>query len=317
MGTMGTVFAGIDVGKDKLDIHLLDGEHGTGQAVSLARERDGLQSLSERLQRERPAGIVLEASGGYESPVARQLLADGLPAAVVNPKRVRSFAEGLGQLAKTDRLDARVLARFARDAEPRSTRLMSEDERAVADLRKRRQQIADDIGRERNRRHSADTQAVLDHIDATIDRLEAEKEALDAEIRARLNALEETADTRDLLQSAPGVGPTVAATLMLELPELGQLTGNQIAALVGVAPYSRDSGRKSGKRTTRDGRAEVRRMLYLATQAAKRSDPNMRARYERLCAKGKPPMVAIVACMNTMIRRLNAMVAKGQPWVTH
>ena len=311
---MGTVFTGIDVGKDKLDIDLLDSSDGTSQTVSLARERDGLQQLSERLQQARPRCVVIEASGGYERPVARHLLAEGLPVAVVNPKRVRAYAEGLGQLAKTDRLDARVLARFARDAAPRPGRLLSEEERALADLRKRRRQLGDDLARERNRWHSAETQAVRARIEAAIARLDDEKDALEAEIAERLGQLPGINERRRLLTTAPGVGGTVAATLLLELPELGQVTGKQLAALVGVAPYSRDSGRKQGKRTTRDGRSEVRRQLYLATLAAKRSDPSIRARYERLCANGKSPMVAVVACMNTLIRRLNAMIATGQAY---
>ena len=313
---MGTVFSGIDVGKDKLDVHVFDDEQAAGQAVSFARERDGLQKLSDHLQHMAPARVVLEASGGYERCVARHLLADGLPVAVVNPKRVRAYAEGLGQLAKTDRLDARVLALFARDAAPRPARLLSDRERELADLRKRRRQLADDLAQERNRRHSAETQAVCARIDDSIARLQQAKAELDTEIAARLEQLTELDDRRRLLTSAPGVADTVAAALLLDLPELGQVTGNQIAALVGVAPYSRDSGRKQGKRTTRDGRSEVRRLLYLATLAAKRSDPSIRARYERLCANGKPPMVAIVACMNTLIKRLNAMLANGETYQT-
>ena len=257
--------------------------------------------------------IVLEATGGFETMVAAALAGAGLPLAVVNPRQIRSFAKALGKLAKTDAIDAEVIALFADKVRPQARPLPTSDARALGELVARRRQIVEMIGMEANRRRHAADKRLARTIDRHLAFLEKELAAVDADIDTDARASPAWRETEDLLASVPGVGPVTARTLIAELPELGSLDRRKLAALVGVAPFNRDSGAWRGHRMIGGGRTSVRKVLYMAALVAIRHNPVVRATYERLVNRGRPKKVAIIACLRQLLTILNAIVRTKSP----
>lgn len=307
--TDGSVFIGIDVAKARLDVAVRP-DGGTWQ---VANDASGIAALVAHLDQLRPTLVVLEATGGYERPVTASLVAAGVPVAVVNPRQIRDFAKATGKLAKTDTLDAHVLAHFADAVRPTPRPLPDADTRMLATILGRRRQVVAMLTAERNRLHTAPT-TIRERIGAHIVWLEEELKEIDTAL-AQAIADDPTWRERDaLLRSVPGVGPVLAVTLLAELPQLGALTRHQVAALAGVAPLNRDSGTRRGIRTVWGGRARVRGALYMAALVATRYNPVIRAFYARLCAAGKPKKVALTACMRKLLTILNALLAHRTPW---
>ena len=301
-------FVGIDVSKDHLDVHI----RPDGTAFRSPTDPAGLAALAERLLGAPPERIVVEATGGYEAPLVAALAAAGLPVVVVNPRQVRRFAEATGQLAKTDTLDAAVLAHFAQAVRPEVRPLPDEATRTLAALVARRRQLIDMRTAELNRLGVAPTplaRGIREHV-AWLDR---QLRRLDGELAAAIQASPVWRAKDDLLRDVPGIGPVVSRTLLGELPELGTLSGRRIAALVGVAPVARDSGRKSGTRSIAGGRSGVRCGLYMAILSAVRYNPLIRGLYRRLRAAGKAIKLAQVAAMRQLLTILNAMIRDNRP----
>jgi transposase len=303
------LFVGIDVSKHTLDL----AKYPTGEHQSVENDERGVRALVEDLRHEATELIVLEATGGYEVAVVAALAEAGLPVVVANPRQVRDFARSTGQLAKTDAIDAASLALFAARVHPTPRPLPSNAARLLDALMSRRRQLLDMHRAESNR---------LEHAPATIARdikqhirwLERRLRDVDRELRTTVENSPLWRAKDNLLRSAPGVGPVLSLTLLAELPELGMLTHKQIAALVGVAPMARDSGLKRGYRQIWGGRAPVRAALYMAALAATRCNPTIRCFYRRLRDTGKPPKVALTACMRKLLTILNAMVRTSTPW---
>jgi transposase len=269
--------------------------------------------LVERLRGQPVTLIVLEATGGYEMPLASALGAAGLPVAIVNARQVREFARALGKLAKTDRLDAAVLAQFGEAVKPEVRPLPDEIAQTLHGWLGRRRQLLEMVHAEEQRLAMA-TRAVRPQIQAHIEWLRAQLREVDDQLRTLIRATPMWRDQDDLLRTVPGVGPVLATTLLADLPELGRLTRRQIAALVGVAPLNRDSGQQRGRRGIWGGRAPVRATLYMAAVAAVRWNAVIRAFYERLCAAGKPRKVALTACMRKLLTIVNAMMQRRTRW---
>jgi len=309
---MEQVFVGIDVAKDRLDVHVLPSR----EAFAVARDGEGLERLIERLAALAPALVVLEATGGYETVVASALAGAGLPLAVVNPRQIRDFARALGRLAKTDALDAQAIALFAERIHPEPRPLADAEARTLAELVQRRRQIVEMIGAEGNRRHRLGGQRMARRIDAHLAWLQKELSALEADLDDAIRGTPVWREAEDLLTSVPGVGDKLARTLIADLPELGQLDRKQIAALVGVAPLNRDSGQMRGKRTTWGGRAKVRTVLYMAALVAARHNPVLASFYQRLLAAGKAKKLALTAVMRKLLTILNAILRDKTPWQT-
>jgi transposase len=303
------VFVGIDVSKEHLDWVVRPG----GSPVRTANQAAAIDDLVARLQAQAPTLIVLEATGGLETPVVAALAVAGLPVAVVNPRQVRRFAEATGQLAKTDRLDAQVLAHFAEAIRPPVRALPDAQTQALSALLTRRRQLIEMLTAERNRLLRA-TPAVQGRLAAHITWLEQELTDLDGELSQAVQASPVWCAKESLLRSTPGVGPVLARTLLFDLPELGSLTAKELAKLAGVAPLNRDSGRQQGKRQIWGGRSTIRTALYMGSLAATRYNPVIKAFYERLLKAGKPKKVALVACMHKLLTILNAMVKHNTPW---
>ncbi len=303
------VFVGIDVAKAHLDVALRPA--GTHRRVP--NTETGIAELQETLAAVQPDLVVLEATGGYETVVATTLASTGLPVAVVNPRQVRQFARAVGQLAKTDVLDAHLLARFAEVVRPSPRPRRDEAAQALAALVARRRQVVEMLVAEQQRL-ATQPAALRDRVQEHIDWLREERERLDSELGTQLRQSPAWRATEDLLRSVPGVGPVVAATLVAELPELGQLNRKQIAALVGVAPLACESGTLRGRRIVWGGRAQVRAVLYMSTVAALRWNPVIRGFYDRLRGAGKPAKVALTACMRKLLTILNAMVRQQTRW---
>jgi transposase len=303
------LYVGIDVAKAHLDV----AEGSTGALWRVANDEVGIAEALRRLEVLAPALVVLEATGGYEAPVAAALGAAGLPVAVVNPRQVRDFAKSTGKLAKTDALDARVLALFGERMRPAARPLPDAQAQELSGLLTRRRQVVGMLTAEKNRLHIAPT-AVRKDIHNHISWLERSLSKLNEELGDALRRSPLWREEEDLLRSAPGVGPVLTLTLVAEVPELGTLDRRQIAALVGVAPFNRDSGTLRGKRTVWGGRATVRAALYMATLVATRFNPVIRAFYQRLLAAGKPKKVALTACMRKLLTILNAMIKHRTPW---
>ena len=302
-------FVGIDVSKDHLDVHV----RPDGTAFRNSTDPAGLASVVARLLDAHPDRVVLEATGGYEAPLVAALAAAGLPVVVVNPRQVRRFAEATGQLAKTDTLDAAVLAHFAEAIRPEVRPLPDEATAALAALVTRRRQLIEMRTAEVNRSGVAPA-AVARGIREHIAWLDRQLGRVDGELTAAIQASPVWRVAEDLLRSVPGVGPVVSRTILSELPEIGTLSGKRIAALVGVAPVARDSGRKSGTRSIAGGRAGVRCGLYMAILSAVRYNPVIRAFYRRLREAGKAVKVAQVAAMRKLLTILNAMVRDNRRW---
>jgi transposase len=302
-------FVGIDVAKAQLDIAV----RPSGERWAVPNDATGIGTLVERLQPLHPTLIVLEATGGLERAATAALATAGLPVVVVNPRQARNFARATGQLAKTDALDARALAHFADVIRPTPRPLPDAQTQELRALLGRRQQLIGMRTAEQNR--LAGTRAYLaQDIEAHIAWLNARIATLDDDLETLLRASPLWRENDDLLQSAPGIGPVCARTLVLELPELGTLTRQQIAALVGVAPLNCDSGTLRGRRLIWGGRAHVRTVLYMGTLVATRYNPRIKAFYERLLAAGKVKKVALTACMRKFLTILNAMLRHRTPW---
>jgi transposase len=307
---MDNIFVGIDVSKDRLDICI----RPQGESFIVTRDDEALAGLANRLGGLSPHLIVLEATGGLQVKVAAALAAVGLPVAVVNPRQVRDFARATGQLAKTDRLDAAIIARFAEAVRPELRALPDEVGAALMALVARRRELVQLRVAERNRRRQATARFVQHDLDASIEMLTMRIEAIDLEIEGQVKGSPIWRLKEDLLQSVPGIGKVVSRTLIAELPELGHLTRRKIAALVGVAPMARESGTWKGRRMIAGGRPNVRAVLYMAAVTASRCNPIIAAMYDRLIAAGKAPKLALTAAMRKLLVILNAIARDQKPW---
>jgi len=300
---------GIDVSKDWLDIVALP----SGESWRTENKEAAIRELIKKLEQLKPERIVLEATGGYEQMLAVQLYLTGLPLCRINPKRSRYFARSLGQLAKTDKLDGKVLALFGERVKPPLTRLPSEKEQLLSALITRREQISIFLVAERNRLHTA-PKKLHASLNEHITWLKHELKQLECAIDEFVNDDPDFKEKSDLLVEVQGVGKKTAAKLIADVPELGDCDRKQIAALVGVAPYNRDSGHKTGQRYISGGRPDVRSILYMATLTATRCNPVIRQMYQRLLKVGKKKKVAIVACMRKLLTILNAIIRDRSHW---
>ncbi|MGH7360397.1 MAG: IS110 family transposase [Candidatus Methylomirabilales bacterium] len=303
------VYVGIDVAKATLDVAV----HPTAARWTVAHTEREVAALPTRLAALAPALVVLEATGGLERPLVGALAAAGLPVVVVNPRQIRDFAKATGILAKTDALDAAVLAHFAAAVRPTPRPLPDAATQTLAALVTRRRQLVEMLTAERNRLGSA-PRALRAEIQAHITWLKRRLGRLDEDLNQAIRTSPAWRVQDDLLQSVPGVGPVLSRTLLASLPELGTLHRRAIAALVGVAPLNRDSGTCRGRRRVWGGRAAVRAVLYMGALVAVRHNPVLRAFYQRLRAVGKLPKVALTACMRKLLTILNAMLRQQQPW---
>jgi transposase len=303
------VFVGIDVSKAHLDVAV----GKDAEVVRTSNDEKGIAMITSWLQDAQPELIVVESTGGLERPLITALYLVGLPVALVNPGRVREYAKAIGQLAKTDKIDARLLATFAEGVKPPKVILPSEQEQYLSALVTRRRQVVDMLTAEQN--HLLSTPIRLRPlVERNMDWLEQQKKEVEEQLD---DFIEHDAHFRaksDLLRGTPGVGPVLSKILISDLPELGQLDRKKIASLVGVAPFNKDSGRFRGKRRIKGGRANIRSVLYMATVAATRCNPTIRAFYLRLLSYGKEKKVAIVACMRKLLIILNAVVRDLQPF---
>ena len=302
-------YVGIDVSKARLDVHVLP----QGEAFAVLQDGEGLASLTERLQGLGRSLVVLEATGGLQERAAAALVAAGLDVAVVNPRQVRDFARSRGLLAKTDRLDARIIAAFAEANRPEPRPLADEERAALIDLVGRRRQLVEMRAAEKIRRPQLQPK-LRPKLDEHLAWLTQAIDDLDLEIGEAVRQSPAWRVEDDLLKAVPGVGRVASATLIAKLPELGKLDRRKIAALVGVAPFNRDSGSFRGKRHIQGGRADVRSALYMATVTAVRCNPTIRTFYRHLIAKGKLPKVALTACMRKLLTILNAILKTATPW---
>jgi transposase len=303
------VFVGIDVCKASLDIAEADGQ----SHWSVSNDAVGIDALVKRLQARKPTLVVLEATGGLQMPAVAALGLAGLPVTVINPRQARDFAKASGRLAKTDRIDATLLARFGQALRPEPRALKSDQAQQLEALLGRRRQLLEMLTAERNRLERAPRCLHAD-IKAHIRWLEKRLNHVDTDLSKAVKASPAWRERDELLRSAPGVGPVLSLSLLAQLPELGTLNRRQIAALVGVAPFNCDSGTYRGSRHIWGGRAQLRAVLYMATLAARRCNPVIRAFYDRLCEAGKPFKVAMTACMRKLLTILNAMAKNNTPW---
>jgi transposase len=303
------IFVGIDVSKAHLDVAI--GEDG--DEWQFKNDVNGIALLVNRLQQIHPQLIVIESTGGLERPVLTEMNRIDLPFALVNPRRVREFARAIGILAKTDRLDARLLARFGKDGKPARTVLPNQEEQQLSALMARRKQILDILTAEENRLVTA-TPALRDLISEHVSWLKQHLQELEKEIDDFNSHYPKLKEKQNLMRTIKGVGPVTASILTANLPELGRLDKKKIAALVGVAPFNNDSGRLRGRRRIKGGRPEVRQVLYMAAVSASRHNPVIRAFYQTLIIRGKEHKVALVACMRKLLVILNAMIRDNLPW---
>lgn len=308
---MESIVVGIDVSKDRLDIALLP----SGAAFSVDRNAKGLDLLCLRLKELSPQLIALEATGGFETVVTAALASAKLPVVVVNPAQVRAFAKALGQRAKTDRIDAEVIARFAEATKPEVRALPDEHTQLLADLVGRRRQIIEMIGAERQREKRA-TKRLKKSIARLLKALEKELSSVDTDIDDAVRGSPAWREKEDLLASVPGIGRVIARTLIAELPELGRLDRKEIAALAGLAPFTRQSGQWRGKSFIAGGRSSVRAALFMGALVATRHNLPLKTFFERLLAAGKPKMVALIAVSRKLLTILNAILRDQKPWQT-
>ena len=300
---------GIDVSQTTLDVAVSP----SGEQWQVSNDEPGIAELVERLRSMAPDRIVLEATAGYEVPLVAALGSAGLPVVAVNPRQVRDFARSMGRLAKTDALDAQVLAQFAARIQPQVRPLPDATTRELSALLARRRQLVEMRAAESNRLTTA-VESVRGDIREHLRYLDKRIKELDRELHDRLRTSPLWRDKEDLLRSIPGVGPVLSATLLVDVPELGGTSHKQLAALIGLAPLNRDSGRWRGKRSIWGGRANVRAVLYMATVTAVRLNPIVKVLYQRLLAAGKPPKVAITACMHKLLRICNAIIRHHSAW---
>jgi transposase len=309
---MDQVTVGIDVSKAQLDIHVLP----AGEAFAVARDGEGLAALVERLTALQPLLVGVEATGGFETIAAAALAGAGLPVVVVNPAQVRAFARALGRRAKTDTIDAAVIARFLAATQPEPRPIPDSAQQLLADLIARRRQIVQMLASERQRYKRRSEPRVRRSIQRLVAALQKELDEINHEIDDQVRGSPLWRAAEDLLRSVPGVGPIVARTLLAELPELGRLTRRQIASLAGLAPWTRQSGRWRGKSFIGGGRSVPRTILYTAALVAARYNPDLKAFRERLVNAGKPKKLALIAVARKLLTILNAMIRDQRPWQT-
>jgi transposase len=300
-------FVGIDVSKANLDVACWKSK----EYKRYSNNPKGIQDLVEWLKELQPELIVLEATGGLELPLVVELAYAKMPVAVVNPRRIREFARSIGQLAKTDKLDAKVIAHFGAATHPEARKLPTQEEEKLSALMTRRRQVIEMLTAERNRLHSARF-AMQERIEMHITWLEKELQDLDDEISQFIQQSPLWKEKDALLKSVPGVGPVTSATILAMLPELGTLNRQKIAALVGVAPVNKDSGKRQKKRRVFGGRANVRCVLYMAALSATKHNPKIKCFYDRLIRMGKEKKVALTACMRKLLVILNAIIRQNQ-----
>lgn len=304
------VIVGVDVSKDRLDVHVLP----SGEAFAVGRDGEGLSALVERLKALSVSVAAVEATGGLETVVAAAVAGAGLPLVVVNPAQVRAFAQALGKRAKTDPIDAAVIARFVQATRPEVRPLPDEATRLLADLVTRRRQIVQMIGAEKQREKRLTEPRLRRSIARLVAALQKELTEVDAEIDDQIRGSPAWRETEELLRSVPGIGPVIARTLMAEMPELGSLDRRQVAALAGLAPFTRQSGRWKGKSFIGGGRTSVRTALFMAALVASRHNPTLRLFHQRLIDAGKPNLVALVATARKLLTLLNAILRDRRPW---
>lgn len=309
---MEATFVGVDVSKDRLDVHV----HPVGDRFAVSRNAEGLDALIARIVPLSIQAVAVEATGGFETVVAASLSAAGLPVIVVNPAQVRAFAQALGKRAKTDPIDAAVIARFVQATKPEIRPLPDADTRLLADLVARRRQIIQMIVAERQRERQLPTRYLKKSAARLIKALEKELNVLDQAIDESVRGSPVWSEKEGLLKTVPGVGNVVARTLLAEMPELGTLNRREIASLAGLAPWTRQSGKWRGKSFTGGGRTTVRTTLFMAALVGTRHNPLLKAFYQRLTTAGKPKMVAIVAVARKLLTILNAILREKTPWQT-
>jgi transposase len=309
---MENITVGIDVAKDRLDVAV----RPSGEVFVAERTAAGIESLIARLLPLAPNAVALEATGGYETIAAAALAAAGLPVVVVNPAQIRAFAKAIGQRAKTDPIDAAVIAHFTEATKPDVRPLPDEETRLLADLVARRRQIIEMIGAERQREKRATAKSLKKSIARLVKALEKELTSADTDIGDAMRASPVWREKEDLLASVPGVGPAIARTLIAELPELGRLNRKEIAALAGLAPFTRQSGQWRGKSFIGGGRTSVRTALFMGAMVAKKHNPVLKVFFDRLVAAGKPKMVALIAVARKLLTILNAVLRDQKPWQT-
>jgi transposase len=306
---MTDLYVGIDVSKVRLDI----AAGKDGEIWVSPNDNDGIAKTVSRLRDLAPKLVVVESTGGLESQIVAHLFAEGVPVALVNPSRVRDFARSIGLLAKTDKLDARLLARFGEATKPIPTQLPSEDEQKLSALITRRRQLIDIRTAETNRLGSIHS-SMRSRLEKHLEWLVGEIEELDKEIQDFISQHPDFKAKDKVLQSVPGIGPVTSAIIIADLPELGKYNRQIMASLVGVAPFNHDSGSHRGKRRVKGGRSDVRTVLYMATISASRFNPVIKSFYNHLVGKGKLKKVALVACMRKLLTILNAMMRDFKPW---
>ena len=309
MATSSGCYVGIDVSKDRLDVAVL----GEERVCQVENTPDGIASLVQQMQALQPELIVVEATGGYQRAVMDALFVAGLAVAVVNPARVRQFARACGLLAKTDKLDAQVLAVFGQRVQPKRYTGKSEAEKQLSALLVRRKQVEEMLKAEQNRLRITSL-SLKSSVEQVIVCLKEQKKCLDKQIQQFVAEQKAWQEQTKILRSAPGVGPVTTATLLAELPELGKMDRKKVAALVGVAPMNYDSGKKRGYRKTKGGRTNVRSVLYMSTLVATRYNPVIQTQYQHLLKRGKEKKVALTACMRKFLTILNAMLRDQQPF---
>jgi transposase len=309
---MGNISVGIDVSKDRLDIAV----RPSGEVLVVERNAAGLERLAAWLKERAPRIVALEATGGFETVAAASLASAGLPVAIVNPAQIRAFAKAIGQRAKTDPIDAAVIAHFAEATNLESRPLPDEQTRLLADLVGRRRQIVEMIKAEGQRLQRVTVPRLKKSIARLTKALEKELAALNADIDDTVRGSPAWRAKEDLLTSVPGIGAKIAHTLISELPELGQLGKKEIAALAGLAPFTRQSGKWKGKSFIGGGRAPVRAMLFMGALVAKKHNPALKAFFDRLVAAGKPKMLAVIAVARKLLTILNAIIRDNRPWQT-
>lgn len=304
------VFVGIDVSKSTLDVYI----EPFGQTLHVAYDEAGISQITKRLKEVGPALIVIEATGGLEVRIATELASAGLPVAVINPRQARDFAKATGRLAKTDQVDAAVLAAFAKAIRPQARPLKDEDTRALDDMVSRRRQLIDMRVQETLRLSTAASRPLQKSLNQHIAWLDKRIAEVDTDLTRRLRESDMWRTKDDLLRSIPGVGAVTTLTMLAKCPELGMLNRREIAALTGVAPLANDSGKHRGKRFIWGGRADVRTVLYMAALSAMSCNDTIKTFAQRLKKAGKPPKVVIVACMRKLLTIMNSMLKNNTPW---
>jgi transposase len=307
--TMYKDYIGVDVSKKYLDVHI----RSTQEYFRTTNDTAGIKEIRKRLSPFHPYLLIAEATGGYESDMVQSLQKEDVACAVVNPRHVRAFGKALGRLAKTDKIDAGILAHFGEAIKPTPKALSTPEEETLSETQARRKQLVGMITMEKNRRAGTRGQ-VRKSIDKTIDFLEKQLKEINKSLSQQVSENEEWQAKLELLKSVQGVGQVVAMTLVSELPELGKVSRQEIAALVGVAPFNCDSGERKGRKEIWGGRSNVRSALYMAVLVSVRHDPRLKAFYNKLCESGKKKKVALVACMRKLLVIMNTMIKNNTPW---